>query len=211
MVFLSSELWFPDPKHTDESGIVAVGGDLSSERLVLAYRNGIFPWYNVDEPILWWCPDRRMVLFPHQLHISKSMKPLLKKEKFKVTYNQEFKTVINECATMKRKGQEGTWLTDEMVNAYMNLHEMGLAKSFEVWENNNLVGGLYGIYLQEKNIFCGESMYSKKSNASKFGFIKMVEHYKSKGVKLIDCQMHTEHLERFGAHLIERDAFLSYL
>lgn len=211
MVLLASEIWFPHPDQTHESGILAIGGDLSVERLLLAYENGIFPWYSEDEPILWWCPDERMVLFPDKLHISKSMKPLLNKNKFKVTFNQAFEQVILACATSKRDNQNGTWLTDEMISAYRTLHGRGIAQSVEAWENNKLVGGLYGIFLKEFGVFCGESMFTRKSNASKFAFIKMVEHFKTQGLKLIDCQVYTPHLESLGAELIEREVFLSYL
>ncbi len=211
MVFLTSELWFPHPNKADESGILAVGGDLSPERLMLAYRNGIFPWYNENEPILWWSPDERMVLFPEKLHISKSMRPFLNQNKFKVTFNQVFEQVIKACASTPREGQNGTWLSDEMLSAYINLHQKGHAHSIEAWQGDELVGGLYGIYLKSCGVFCGESMFAHQSNASKFAFIKMVEHYKTLGLKLIDCQIHTPHLERLGAELIGRDEFLKVL
>lgn len=211
MIFLTSELWFPNPSQTHESGILAVGGDLSAERLLLAYQSGIFPWYNEDDPILWWCPDQRMVLFPENLHISKSMRALLRKNKFRITYNQAFEEVINACATIKRPGQHGTWIIDDMILAYKSLHEMGIAQSVEAWHDNKLVGGLYGIYLEDKCVFCGESMFTKQSNASKYAFIKMVEHFQSKGLKIVDCQIYTSHLESLGAQLIERDVFLKYL
>jgi leucyl/phenylalanyl-tRNA--protein transferase len=212
MVFLTSEIWFPYPGQTHESGIIAVGGDLSVDRLVLAYNKGIFPWFTEDDPILWWCPEQRMVLFPDNLHISKSMRSLVRKNKFKITYNQAFKEVLNACAKIKRSGQDGTWITDEMIQAYNKLHEMGIAQSVEAWdEDNKLAGGLYGLYLKEKGVFCGESMFTRQNNASKYAFIKMVEHFKTKGLKLVDCQIHTSHLESLGAQLIERDVFLSYL
>jgi leucyl/phenylalanyl-tRNA--protein transferase len=211
MVLLSSELWFPHPEQTHESGILAVGGDLSLERLLLAYENGIFPWYNENEPILWWCPEERMVLFPDNLHVSKSMRPYFNQNKFEVTYNQCFEEVIVSCSEAPRKGQNGTWLTKDMIEAYLQLHKSGFAQSVEVWDEDKLVGGLYGVYLKHKNIFCGESMFAKESNASKYGFIKMVQHYKDKGVKLIDCQVHTAHLTSLGAQLISRAQFLSFL
>lgn len=211
MVFLTSDLWFPDPKQTHESGIIAVGGDLSVDRLLLAYHNGIFPWFNEDDPILWWCPEQRMVLFPDNLHISKSMRPLLNQNRYTVTFNEAFGDVVNACATIKRKGQKGTWITEQMIAAYNSLHKKNIAQSVEVWEENNLVGGLYGVYLKEQGVFCGESMFARKSNASKFAFIKMIEHFKTKGLRLVDCQIHTDHLESLGAQLIERDVFLSYL
>jgi len=211
MVFLTSELWFPNPKFTDESGILAVGGDLSAERLMLAYRKGIFPWYNEDEPVLWWCPDERMVLFPDDLHISKSMKPLLNQNKFDVTYNKAFDQVISNCASTKREGQNGTWLSDEMIRAYKTLHKNGFAHSVEAWQDGKLVGGLYGVYLKGCGIFCGESMFAHQSNASKYAFIKMIEHYKIKGLHLVDCQIYTPHLASLGAKLIDRSLFLNYL
>lgn len=211
MIFLTSELWFPNPENTDESGILAVGGDLSAEHLMLAYRHGIFPWYNEDEPILWWCPVERMVLFPEKLHISKSMRPLLKQNKFEITFNQAFNEVIKACADIKRKGQNGTWINDEMIKAYKILHQKGFAHSVEVWQNDKLVGGLYGIYLQGSGIFCGESMFSRISNASKVAFIKMVEHFGTRRLQLVDCQIYTPHLASLGGELIERQAFLNYL
>jgi leucyl/phenylalanyl-tRNA--protein transferase len=211
MTILSSELWFPKPDQTHQSGIIAVGGDLSPERLLLAYNSGIFPWYNEDEPILWWCPEDRMVLFPENLHISKSMRPYLNKEKFKVTFNTCFKDVIFACSKVYRKGQNGTWINREMIEAYLRLHQMGYAHSVEVWKDENLVGGLYGIYLKKQGVFCGESMFSKMSNASKYAFIKMVKSYQKKGVRMIDCQVYTDHLKSLGAQLIDRDEFLKFL
>lgn len=211
MIFLTSELWFPNPKYTDESGVLAVGGDLSPERLMLAYKNGIFPWYNEDEPILWWCPKDRMVLFPDRLHIAKSMRPLLKKDKFQITFNQAFDEVIMACAEIKRNGQNGTWISDEIIKAYKALHTIGYAHSIETWQEGKLVGGLYGVYLKDSGVFCGESMFSKASNASKFAFIKMVEYFKEKNLKIIDCQIHTPHLKSLGAELIDRKRFLEYL
>lgn len=211
MVFLTSELWFPPPQNADESGVLAVGGDLSFERLLLAYRNGIFPWYNDNEPILWWSPEERMVLFPEKLHISKSMRPLLNQNKFEVTFDQAFEQVIKACAKTPREGQNGTWLSDAMIKAYLQLHEKGYAHSVEAWQGDELVGGLYGIYLKSCGVFCGESMFAHQSNASKYAFIKMVEHYKTIGLKLIDCQIYTPHLERLGAELIDRDEFLKVL
>jgi leucyl/phenylalanyl-tRNA--protein transferase len=211
MVFLTSELWFPDYHQVHESGILAVGGDLCVERLLLAYNSGVFPWFNEDELILWWCPDERMVLFPEKLHISKSMKPLLHKNKFKITFNQSFEEVILSCSKLNRKGQDGTWINQDMISAYKKLHKLGFAQSVEAWYDNKLVGGLYGVYLEKYGIFCGESMFTKMSNASKYAFIKMVEHYQKKGVKLIDCQVYTKHLESLGAEVISRESFLSYL
>ena len=206
MYFLLKELFFPDVTEADRDGILAVGGDLSPERLLLAYQSGIFPWFDSDEPILWWAPPRRMVLFPDELVVSKSMRSILRKELFTITFNKDFRAVISNCSTIKRNGQRGTWISDEMIEAYVKLHEMGQAKSVEVWQNNELVGGLYGIDLG--TIFCGESMFSKVSNASKVAFITLVENLKIRKYKLIDCQVHNDHLESLGAREIERAEFM---
>ncbi|HET8885009.1 MAG TPA: leucyl/phenylalanyl-tRNA--protein transferase [Salinimicrobium sp.] len=195
----------------DDDGLLTIGGDLNPKRLIDAYNHGIFPWYEENQPILWWSPDPRMVLFPERLKVSKSMKQLLKKEVFSVTYNQCFEEVISECSKIARTGQNGTWITSEMQNAYSNLHKLGFAHSVEVWQEEKLVGGLYGIFLKDKKVFCGESMFSKVSNASKFGFIKWVEFLKLEGVKLIDCQIYTSHLESLGAEEIPRKEFLQIL
>ena len=211
MHVLGLEIIFPSIENSDADGLLAVGGDLSPERLLLAYRSGIFPWYEKDQPILWWSPDHRMVLFPQHLKVSKSMRQLFRKEAFKVTYNQDFEAVIQNCAAVKREGQNGTWITDEMISAYIQLHKQGFATSVEVWEGDELVGGLYGIYLKEKQIFCGESMFTKVSNASKYGFISLVEKLKNEGLQLIDCQVYTPHLESLGACEIHREEFLTYL
>ena len=209
MYFLLKELFFPDVSEADKSGILAVGGDLSPERLMLAYRSGIFPWFDSDEPILWWSPQQRMVLFPDELVISKSMRSILRKEVFTVTFNKDFRTVISNCSQISRNGQQGTWISEEMIEAYVKLHELGYAKSVEVWQNNELVGGLYGIDLG--HIFCGESMFSKVSNTSKVAFITLVENLKIRKYKLIDCQVHNDHLESLGAREIDRAQFLEIL
>lgn len=211
MHFLKPHEAFPPVETADESGLLAVGGDLSVARLTEAYQKGIFPWYSQSQPILWWSPDPRMVLFPENLKVSKSMKTLLRKNTFQVSFNQDFETVIQNCATVVRQDQGGTWITPKMQDAYLQLHKIGLAHSVEVWQENQLVGGLYGIYLKDKKVFCGESMFSKTSNASKYGFIKLVEKLTSEGIKLIDCQMHTPHLESLGAMEIPREEFLRYL
>ncbi len=211
MFILTDSIQFPDVTYADRDGLLAIGGDLSQERLMKAYYNGIFPWYNEGEVILWFSPDPRMVLFPSELYISKSMKQLLRKNKFDVTFNRDFSSVIDNCAAIKRTAQDGTWITDDMQDAYKNLHKLGYAISVEVWENSILVGGLYGVYLADKKVFCGESMFSKVSNASKYGFIKLVEQLKEKGVRLIDCQVYTEHLASLGAKEIPRAAFLEFL
>ena len=206
MYFLLKELFFPDVTEADRDGILAVGGDLSPERLLLAYQSGIFPWFDSDDPILWWAPHQRMVLFPDELVVSKSMRSILRKELFTITFNKDFRAVISNCSTIKRNGQRGTWISDEMIEAYVKLHEMGQAKSVEVWQNNELVGGLYGIDLG--TIFCGESMFSKVSNASKVAFITLVENLKIRKYKLIDCQVHNDHLESLGAREIDRAEFM---
>ncbi len=211
MIFLSDKLNFPDCNLADDDGILAIGGDLSEERLLLAYQSGIFPWYNKGEPIIWWAPDPRMVLFPDELRFSKSMKVLFKKEIFTVTYNTAFKEVIKNCAQIKRFGQEDTWITDEMQKAYLALHKKGIATSVEVWKNQELVGGLYGIDLKDKKIFCGESMFSKVSNASKYAFICLVQKLKNEQYKLIDCQVYNAHLDSLGAREISRSNFLKIL
>ncbi|MFD1094809.1 leucyl/phenylalanyl-tRNA--protein transferase [Salegentibacter chungangensis] len=211
MYFLKPREEFPPLKYADSQGLLAIGGELSVERLISAYNKGIFPWYDESQPVLWWCPDPRMVMFPENLKVSKSMKQLLKKDPFRVTYNQDFKAVIENCAAVRRKGQHGTWITPEMEEVYTELHKMGIAQSVEVWQDDKLVGGLYGIYLEDKKVFCGESMFTAVSNASKFGFIKMVQKLRAAGVKLIDCQVYTAHLESLGAEEIPRDEFLEYL
>ena len=206
---LGDDLWFPPATNASVDGLVAIGGDLSAPRLLLAYTSGIFPWFNEDTMILWWSPDPRMVLFPEKLKVSKSMSRLLKTDRFKITKNHCFSEVIDACAKAIRPSQEGTWITSEMKNAYLDLHKMGMAASYEVWEDDRLVGGLYGVDLN--GIFCGESMFSKVSNASKFAFIKMVEDLQAKNYALIDCQMYTKHLASLGAETISRDAFLDIL
>jgi len=211
MIILYDKEPFPAVEKADEQGLLAIGGKLSLERLLEAYRSGIFPWFEEGDPILWWSPDPRMVLFPKDVKVSKSMKQLFKKNAFKVTYNQNFEEVIRNCSQVFRKDQEDTWITPNMISAYMKLHELGHALSVEVWEENVLVGGLYGVYLKEKQVFCGESMFTKVSNASKYGFISLVEKLKAENIKLIDCQMHTKHLESLGAKEVSREVFLSYL
>src|SRR6476620_312610 len=178
MYFFSPELYFQPASETSPEGIIAVGGDLSPERLLLAYQNGIFPWYNEDEPILWWCPEERMVLFFKNLRITKSMKKVIIRNEFQVTFNTAFKEVISKCQQSPRKDQDGTWISNDIMDAYCKLHELGHAKSVEVWQNNELVGGLYGIDLGD--VFCGESMFSKVSNASNVAFIALVNDLKIK-------------------------------
>jgi leucyl/phenylalanyl-tRNA--protein transferase len=176
---------------------------------LLAYNSGIFPWYEEGSPIIWWSPDPRMVLYPSELKISKSMRQVMAKQAFTVTYNTCFREVITQCAKAKRKDQDGTWITNNMIEAYCKLHKQGIATSVEVWEDKELVGGLYGIDLG--TIFCGESMFAKVSNASKVGFITLVQYLQQKNYALIDCQVHTKHLQSLGAKEISREAFLSVL
>lgn len=205
---LGKELIFPPVEMSEPDGLLAVGGDLSETRILLAYRQGIFPWYEGNH-ILWWSPDPRFVLFPDHLRISKSMQQLIKKHFFQFSINKAFEQVIAECKTIGRKGQDGTWITPEMKEAYIKLHGQGYALSAEAWKDGELVGGLYGISLGK--IFCGESMFSRISNASKFAFISLVEHLKTEGLKLIDCQVYTAHLESLGAEMIPRKEFLEIL
>ena len=208
MYWLGQDLVFPDHSEVNDEGIIAIGGDLSVERLKLAYQKGIFPWFNEDEPIIWWFPHDRFVLFPEDLHVSKSMKKVFKDKTFTFTENKAFREVIINCSQANRKGQDGTWITNDMIEAYCKLNELGIAKSIEVWQNNELVGGFYGIEMG--NIFCGESMFAKVSNASKAGFIQFVAKYHKK-YELIDCQVYTEHLASLGAVEIPSDIFLDYL
>lgn len=207
MIFkLAPEIAFPNPALAEEDGLLAIGGDLSEERLLLAYQNGIFPWFDDDSPILWYSPHQRFVLFPDELRISKSMRQILNANRFKITFNTAFNDVIKACAQTKRADQNGTWITTEMQLAYQNLHLSGHAYSVEVWDQDELVGGLYGV--QINNIFCGESMFSRKSNASKCALIWLCE---QAVYKLIDCQIHSAHLEKLGAKMIERKEFNAYL
>lgn len=204
-----AEISFPDPSLYDpEDGLIAIGGDLSPERIWFAYQQGIFPWFNPEDDILWWCPDPRFVLFPDELKVSKSMKKVLRDGKFRFTENVCFDEVMKNCGSIPRKDQAGTWITEEMLKSYALLHQYGKARSIEVWEGEELVGGLYGVDLG--NVFCGESMFAKVSNASKAGFIWFVEKYR-KQYQLIDCQIHTEHLESLGGRNIPKKEFLKFL
>ena len=205
--FLTQKIEFPDVSEASADGLLAVGGDLSPERLLCAYSKGIFPWFQDEEPILWWSPDPRFILFPKDLKVSKSMKQVLRKETFRVTENTAFRAVIENCALAKRDGQQGTWITEEMIEGYLKLYQLGYAKSIEVWQNDELVGGLYGIAIND-NVFCGESMFAKVSNASKVGFITFIQ---NSNYKLIDCQLHTQHLESLGAKNMSRNEFLKFL
>ena len=209
MYFLTKELYFPPVDEASYEGVLAIGGDLSIERLLLAYQNGIFPWFNDDEPILWWSPSERMVVVPQMYKVSKSIRNLLNQNKFKVTFNQNFSEVIRNCQQIERKGQDDTWISEDIIASYTKLHEMGIAKSVEVWQNNELVGGLYGVDLG--HVFCGESMFSKVSNASKIAFVWLVNYLKENDYLLLDCQVHNDHLEKLGAFEISRDTFMRVL
>ena len=207
MIFrLDERLLFPDPALAEEDGLLAIGADLSVERLLLAYQNGIFPWYSDDTPILWYSPHERFVLFPDELKISKSMRQVMRSGRFSVTRNQCFDRVIDACSTTTRQGQDGTWITADMRAAYIELHRQGHAHSVEVWDDNQLAGGLYGVAVGK--VFCGESMFSRISNASKTALISLAQ---SGDFNLIDCQVHTEHLESMGARMISRTEYMSML
>lgn len=207
MKHLTPNTPFPNVSEASPEGLLAVGGDLSVTRLIDAYKKGIFPWFSEDEPVLWWSPDPRFVLFPEKLKVSKSMKQVLRNNDYKVTINKAFETVIAACSVAKRRGQDSTWITLKMQTAYIELYKLGLAKSVEVWREGSLVAGLYGVDLNN-GVFCGESMFTKESNASKVGFITFVQ---NSNYKLIDCQVHTNHLKSLGAEEISRDLFLEYL
>lgn len=205
---LDNKLVFPPVHLSEPDGLLAIGGDLSPERLLLAYQNGIFPWYE-GEYILWWSPDPRCVLFPNELKVSHSMSQLLKRNAFDFTINAAFTDVIKACKQIDRKNQASTWITDEVEKAFAHMHSLGYAHSAEVWHNGELAGGLYGLRMGK--VFFGESMFSNMSNASKYAFIKYVQQLQSEGVELIDCQVHTTHLESLGARMIPRDDFIKLL
>lgn len=205
---LDKKLAFPPVHLAEPDGLLAMGGDLSPERLVLAYQNGIFPWYEGDVP-LWWCPDPRFVLFPDELKVNKTAKSLLRKNEFDFTINKSFQQVIHNCKSVKREGQLGTWITDEVESAYCTLHQLGYAHSAEVWKDGELAGGLYGIKMGK--VFFGESMFSHVSNASRYAFVKYVQLLQEEGVQLIDCQVYTEYLESMGAKMINRNDFIHLL
>lgn len=192
----------------EPDGLLAAGGDLSPERLLAAYRHGCFPWFSAGQPILWWSPDPRMVLFPEELHVSRSLRKTLRRSDFTITFDQDFAAVIGACAA-PRSYADGTWITPAMQAAYLELHRRGLAHSVEVWQHGQLVGGLYGLALGR--LFFGESMFSRVSDASKVAFVSLVEQLRACGFVLIDCQMHTQHLASLGARPIPRHEFAAYL
>ena len=204
-----AQLQFPPLESADDDGLLAIGGDLRAERLLLAYRSGIFPWYSEGQPVIWWSPDPRFVLFPDRLRISKSMQRILRSDCFHSTWDRDFPAVINRCRHAPRAGQSGTWITDEMEAAYCELHRAGHAHSVEVWQADKLVGGLYGVLVGR--CFCGESMFSHASNASKYALIQLVERLKTHGIELIDSQVPNPHMESMGAELIPRSEYLTYL
>ncbi len=203
---LPDEIIFPEPALADEDGLLAVGGDLSEERLLLAYRNGIFPWYSEDEPILWYSPHERFVIVPGEVKVSHSMRQLINSAKYEIRWNTAFEDVITHCSSIRRKGQGGTWIHDDMINAYTRLHQKKIAQSVEVWQDGTLVGGLYGVVVGK--MFCGESMFSKLPNTSKLALIALC---RSGEFELIDCQVYTKHLEKMGAKIISREQFMETL
>lgn len=207
--FSESQFAFPPLSAAGEEGLLLIGGKVTPERVLEAYPKGIFPWYSNGEPPMWWSPDPRFVLFPQELHISRSMQKVIRKAGFEFRINTAFEKVIDNCASVWREGQDGTWITAEMKEVYTNLHRMGWAHSAEAWIDNQLVGGMYGIRIG--NVFFGESMFSKTPNASKFAFVQFVQHLEKNGVELIDCQVYTEHVESLGARLIPRIYFLHLL
>ena len=206
---LPRQIAFPDPEQAEPDGLLAVGGDLSPERLVAAYLSGIFPWFDDDSPILWWSPDPRLVLEPAALHVPRSLERTLRRGTYRVTADTAFERVIRACADTRRPGQPGTWITGAMVEAYLELHALGLAHAFEAWEGDALVGGLYGVSLG--SVFFGESMFSVRPDASKAAFVRAVQHLRRHGATLIDCQVRTDHLVRFGAVEWPRRRFLDAL
>lgn len=206
---LTEDLVFPSPYLASKEGLLAIGGDLSLERLLLAYRNGIFPWYSEGEPILWWSPDPRLVLYPDELRVSRSLQKVIKQNVFEVSLDRAFGSVISECAQVRLENREGTWIVAEMLRAYCRLHEAGFAHSVEAWQNKTLVGGLYGLSIGR--CFFGESMFCRVSNASKVALVKLVEYLKTFEFAFIDCQITTAHLVRLGAREISRSRYLNEL
>ncbi len=203
------EIKFPDPREYHPlGGLVAMGGDLSLQRLWLAYNLGLFPWFNPGEEILWWCPDPRFVLFPKKLHVSKSMKKILSSHVFSFSKNRAFEQVMRACMEVPRTDQDGTWISEELISGFLELHHEGKATSIEVWQEDRLVGGFYGVVVGK--VFCGESMFSKVSNASKAAFITFVQSNEEK-YDLIDCQIHSNHLESLGAEMISKEEYLEVL
>jgi len=208
LTILDENIWFPPLEDALEDGLLAMGGDLSTERLIKAYQEGIFPWYEGETP-LWWSPNPRFVIYPANLKVSATMKQVIKKQEFEFKTNTAFDQVIANCKKIKRTGQQGTWITPAVEKAFNILHQLGIAHSAEAWKGGTLVGGLYGVKMGK--LFFGESMFSNQSNASKFAFISYVKQLEAEGIVLIDCQVYTEHLESLGAEMIERDLFKQLL
>ena len=206
---LGDDYKFPSPQSATNEGVVAVGGDLNPLRILEAYKNGIFPWFNDDDNLMWWSPDPRMILYPEKIKISKSFKSFLKKKEYRVSFNENFEDVIESCSNIKRVNQKGTWITNGLKQSFIKLHQMGYAHSVEVWQNGVIIGGLYGLDLG--NIFCGESMFSIKSNASKVGLYFLCQELKQNNYRFIDCQVPSQHLRSLGAVEISRDNFLKKL
>lgn len=209
MYYLDESIVFPHPSCVKASGILAIGSKLSVERLTLAYNYGIFPWYNENEPVIWWCPAPRFVIFPDKVKVSKSIRPYFSQQRYRVTYNKHFSDIIRFCQHVPRRGQDGTWINEDIVSAYTAMHEAGYALSVEVWEGDELIGGLYGVTLGK--VFFGESMFSLKSNASRFGFISLARQLEKEGFVVIDCQMENPYLESLGGHYISGERFQTIL
>lgn len=202
-------LYFPHPSKADRHGLLAIGGSLTSERIILAYQNGIFPWYNVGEPIMWWCLSPRLILDPNHIHVSKSMNRVLNNKSFSITADKDFEQVMRNCGTIIRQGQKESWIHEEMIQAYLKLHQLGIAHSVEVWKSEELVGGIYGLAIGK--MFCGESMFSKIPNASKLALIKLANFLSLKKFNWIDCQQESDHMKRMGAKSIQLADFINYL
>ena len=200
---------FPNPSLANEQGLLAVGGDLEPETLLAAYSRGVFPWYSEDQPVLWWSPDPRMVLFPDEFHCSKRLARRLGQSRYRFSFNEAFSSVVQACAQIPRKGESGTWILPEMMAAYEKMHALGHALSVEVWEDDNLIGGLYGVLQQD--VFFAESMFGRKTDASKMALAALIKQAGEQGWKLIDCQFHTEHLASLGAREIPREQFLKLI
>ena len=209
MFQLGEDYICPHPSNADKHGIVAYGGDLNPLRILEAYKSGIFPWFESDQKLMWWSPDPRMILYVDKFKVSKSFKAFLKKSNYKVTFNKDFELVINSCANIKRINQKGTWITEGLIKSFIDLHEIGKAISVEVWEDDNIVGGLYGLDLDD--VFCGESMFSKSSNASKIALYYLTKELRKNNYRFIDCQVPSEHLKSLGGEIISRSNFLDLI
>ena len=209
MFQLGEDYIFPHPSNADKHGMVAYGGDLNPLRILEAYKSGIFPWFESDQKLMWWSPDPRMILYADKFKVSKSFKAFLKKSNYKVTFNKDYELVISSCANIKRINQKGTWITEGLIKSFIDLHEMGKAISVEVWEDDNIVGGLYGLDLDD--VFCGESMFSKYSNASKIALYYLTKELRKNNYRFIDCQVPSEHLKSLGGEIISRSNFLDLI